>query len=327
MRKGQVTLFIIAGIVVVVIAAILFYLRGSSVGQNIDVPVEAQPVKVFVDACLKSTAIKGIQLLGIQGGYVMLDKPYLQTEYSKISYHFIRNNKTYPSDEEVENEISFFIGAYIQSCIQGFTIFKEQGYDIKEGNISVKANINENKVDIDLNYPLELGKGEARNKLESFSVDVPIRLGHILDISRKITDKAADDPESMDMDFLSGFDVQLDVLPFNMSSLVFSINDEKSEGQYIFLFAHDYILNKPPTIDIPDHLVFSEEYVNFKIGASDPENDPLTFSDNTALFDIQQDGTVEFWPDVPGEYNATITVEDSYGNSASANIRFTIEES
>src|SRR3989344_1835269 len=77
-NKGQVAIFLIIGILLLLAAGVTMYLQGRSIEKGrfepiIDeVPAEFRPLKEFVDACLEQTTIKGLTLIGLHGGYIGL---------------------------------------------------------------------------------------------------------------------------------------------------------------------------------------------------------------------------------------------------------------
>ena len=78
LKRGQVTLFIILGVLVLGLVALFFFLRSTVVEERVqearpvaeDVPTEFNPVKVFTEDCLKLTVEEGMTRLGQQGGYI-----------------------------------------------------------------------------------------------------------------------------------------------------------------------------------------------------------------------------------------------------------------
>ena len=138
-RKGQVTIFIIFGAIIAILLVTFFYLRGVYVEREIEVPLEAQPLKLYVESCLESTAVNGIQLAGIQGGYTDIPDLALETDYSIIAYHYYNGDNTAPPVKTIESQISSFITRTLDVCLANFTAFKEQGYDITTGDISTKT--------------------------------------------------------------------------------------------------------------------------------------------------------------------------------------------
>ncbi|MEE9151918.1 MAG: PKD domain-containing protein [Thermoplasmata archaeon] len=79
-----------------------------------------------------------------------------------------------------------------------------------------------------------------------------------------------------------------------------------------------FVYNQPPTVEeINGQLAAREDQLfTFKIDAKDTEGDPLTFTDNTGLFNIESvSGVIEFIPtnDDVGLKDVTITVSDDDG--------------
>ncbi len=80
-KKGQITVFIIIGLVVVILIALLFTFRGKEVTDSLSqneknllltekVSSDFRPLQDFVDSCIYNTAKEGIRLVGLQGGYI-----------------------------------------------------------------------------------------------------------------------------------------------------------------------------------------------------------------------------------------------------------------
>ena len=330
-KKAQITTFVIIGVVLVIIAGFIFYLIGeeAKVPGVEEVPVEARPLKIFVEECLSSTAIDGIKLAGVQGGYIDAPESALETDYSTIAYYYYEDENKIPTKAVIESQISSFVNRALDVCLANFSYFKEQGFDVSTGEISTETTIRDNDVFVKIRYPITLIQEDKKTELDRYFTTVPIRLGHVYDISKLITSKTIADPEWIDMTFLSEFDVKIDIIPHDEESFVYSITDEKSsvKGEpFIFLFANKFVVNQPPMLDIPDTLTFADgQAVIFQVQASDPEDDPLTFSDDTAMFDITEQGVILFTPEVPGEFDVTITVTDDHRNEVSKVVRFVIE--
>ncbi|MBU1111917.1 MAG: hypothetical protein ABIG93_04225 [archaeon] len=77
--KGQVTVFIIVGIIILLVAAIILYITSITITEEIEtegrqfvetVPQEFVAIQEYTEACLDSVAEQGIIVLGQQGGYL-----------------------------------------------------------------------------------------------------------------------------------------------------------------------------------------------------------------------------------------------------------------
>jgi len=73
-KRGQVTIFIIIGIILLIILALFLYFRGESLDLEPQekIPSEFVPVRNLIEECMQVHAKEGIYLLGIQGGYTKL---------------------------------------------------------------------------------------------------------------------------------------------------------------------------------------------------------------------------------------------------------------
>ena len=79
-RRGQLTIFIIIGIVLLFSAALITFIRQSVVLYKPPVEVaetvatELQPIQKYVTECLEIVAKEGIRKAGMQGGYIDTSK-------------------------------------------------------------------------------------------------------------------------------------------------------------------------------------------------------------------------------------------------------------
>ncbi len=69
-KKSQVTLFIIAGILALVVAGFLIYILGESKTRKVSVEPDSSPVTGYVTECLKRFTEQGIEYASMQSGYI-----------------------------------------------------------------------------------------------------------------------------------------------------------------------------------------------------------------------------------------------------------------
>ena len=322
-RKSQITFFILAGILMLLIAALAIYL-GSE--KTIKAPQlqDVESIKFYVNKCIKNKAESILDLVGIQGGYVVPDD-YLDANYSKIGYGFFNGESALPTIQEIEAQINKYFGEEIQSCSNA-TLFP--GFDVSlNGYITVNAKIVQNDVIIKIDYPLRISKGATIVEPHDFETTIPVRLGNIHSILTGIINKTLEDEEWIDLAYLSGFDVKITILPYDKNSIVYSIEDKRGAKTYTFLSAFKFKPNLAPVIDIQGKIELKDGvHFSKKIGVADAEGDDFSCSDDTALFDITQDCFIEFTPEIPGTYNVTITAVDAKGNLAKKDVIFEVNE-
>ncbi len=74
-KRGQITVFIILGIVVLISASFYFYfrtVRTGEFGERTVAPEEIVPVVEYIETCLYDTGSVAVEFLGQQAGYIYL---------------------------------------------------------------------------------------------------------------------------------------------------------------------------------------------------------------------------------------------------------------
>lgn len=337
-KKGQITIFIIIGIVLLLIIGVYFLVTSDFAEKTLrrssleEVPLDIQPIKAYIDSCIEQTLIPGVYLLGLQGGYIYLPEKKLKQPDYEIAYSLYKGNRNLVSISTMEKQISEYMDKELPLCLD-LSLFEQQGFTIIDDKINTDTTISEDNIFVDIDYNLEIEKQETRYKLERFSATVPIRLGHIHIIADNIIAKSIEDPDWIDLTFLSSFDVSVSIIPISMEDSIYAIIDNTSVDNirftepFIFLIANKHLVNLPPKLNIEDIFALedSKPFI-LQVEAVDPENDILTFSDDTAMFDITEDGIITFIPEVTGTFPVTITVEDTHLNKDSKEVLFIVNE-
>lgn len=182
-NKGQVTIFVILGILVVAGVILFFALKGN-IGEERQIPQEAEPVQIYVQNCLDEVSKDIIEKVGFSGGFY---EHQGITNKDRIPYFIYEEQKVMPPLNFTEKEISKAIEQRLSFCIQDFYSFSE--YNIKQGKIKAKTSINENETIIQLNYPIEIRKGDFNYTLRKFDSSIDVRLGTIYDSVEYLIDK------------------------------------------------------------------------------------------------------------------------------------------
>jgi hypothetical protein len=110
-KRGQVTLFVVVGILIVVIASIFaFTFSQSGLKRNKalsdSVPEKFSPVKNFVESCISSSGERAVRMLSERGGYIF------SRDYPMISVYGLAPSFDTPSDAD-----SFFVHAFSNEII------------------------------------------------------------------------------------------------------------------------------------------------------------------------------------------------------------------
>ena len=191
-KEGQITLFIILGLVVIAIFGILVYYRNISLEQ-LDVikekksSIQEEAITNYVESCLKEVSDEAVWRIGYFGGYTGYDENYVYYEEFngdifhgyRVPYYLDSYRSVFPSLEGVKSNLFDFIVLKLDGCLN-FNEFEEMGYTIEKPNseeILNRIRINLESVDVKIVYPLTIKKGSSVVKIENFRIEVPLRFG------------------------------------------------------------------------------------------------------------------------------------------------------
>jgi len=241
-KRGQVSTFFILGVVIIVLVGIgVFYrteiitkLSELEIVKGAALPPEAQKVHDFVIQCAKDTATEGVNLLGLQGGYIELpiDKrsqgnvnifsnklevvPGFRTAY----WYYRKDNgisvEAIPSKSSMSQYLKDYIGANIEECFDKFSSFPEY-YKIDYRKVVSKVNIKNDKVQVSLTMPMVVEVKEQKFNFENFQTSINAALGDLIDVATKIVEN------EMESNFLEekteDMMVAYDAIPYSGSDL------------------------------------------------------------------------------------------------------------
>jgi len=109
LRKSQITVFLILGIIIISSFALLMYLRRETTTKKFDKQVttvaideiKIQEIKNYIQSCIDKTFTQGLELITKQGGFILdyqpgslLEDPipYIEFQGYNVSYHIFRPN-------------------------------------------------------------------------------------------------------------------------------------------------------------------------------------------------------------------------------------------
>jgi len=224
-KRGQVTIFIIMGMILLIGAAVIMYItslqqeetKAQTEITTVEIPTWAQPVNNYVEGCIQTIAIEGFKKLGERGGYIDLNDDELsgrsfnidddptESDAVKLSkndpapvaywwYLETENNcadcnmdSMIPTVEEIEEQMNRYIERKLVGCINDFAIFKEQGFEFNIGEVKTDTSIEYDDIDLFVNYPTEIKKQGSETSIEDFHIELDLKLREILELAFLLT--------------------------------------------------------------------------------------------------------------------------------------------
>lgn len=203
-KRGQVTIFIIIGIVIVSAVSLFLLFRGGVIPE-IGKARETNP-SAFLDSCIEDKVREAVEVIGLQGGYISnpLHKSFLfkdEESPTDISYLCYNQNDYLPCVNQepmliqhLEDEIKSYISDEVNLCFSRLTSsLGRQGYTVdanyEEGNFEVE--LMPKKVVIEINAELTLTKTGETTKQEDFKISIPSRFYDLIEVVNRIVNGEA----------------------------------------------------------------------------------------------------------------------------------------
>jgi len=237
-KKGQVTIFIIIGVLLIIsIGLLLFFtLSNSDTDETDTMPVQTQDVEFMIENCMKKTGLEGLNLLGQNGNYI--DVPGL-LEMNDTSLWIYQYSNVMPVLNSSIDEFQTWFDTQFERCVD-YTGFVE--YSIQHGKPKSRIQYGAEDVLISLDYPINITRGDQTRRIDRFENTINIRYRRVYERAREI----------VNAHFIQWFDYRnalsfVDQRDFSISyasndenNLVFTIVDDKNpeaETFYVFNFA------------------------------------------------------------------------------------------
>lgn len=217
MKKGQVTLFIILGIVILIVIGALFGLRALSVnsklyeqgGKSVSVPTQLKPVTNVISDCIENVALDGLSIMGLQGGYIKIPDDIIPRSSLNVFSNSLYLNKNVrvpywsyesvsgipkqqiPTIQEMQDFLSSYINSNVEECFSGdIESFRGQGYEISSGSrISAVSTIKDDYVEVRLDYPIDIKLKDVEKKIQSHYRKIDINYGKLYKLALGIIDE------------------------------------------------------------------------------------------------------------------------------------------
>jgi len=231
MKKGQLTVFIILGILILIMLGTFIYLSQTETTREIEaarprvmeVPQRVQPVRDHVESCIQRVATDGLTRLGERGGYISDDmlkyNPVQPTEGNAVQaaghdsplvaywWHMTSPNSCeggcefgtntvglYRTDGgvNIEQQLDQYVTGNLRDCVGDFEEFQKQGCTVTEtGAPEVTSNVAEDDVFFTGTYPLRVTCDDQSFALDEYYVTIPLKLKQLHELAVNITNLQA----------------------------------------------------------------------------------------------------------------------------------------
>ncbi len=204
-KRGQITIFIIIGIVILAASSTILYFVNSMSVEQLEAGADFIPsshyVKSFITNCLEESSTNALELVFSQGGYynypsgAQLFSFTVEEEVLTKPYYFYEEEVKMPSLKDIKLGVARATEDNLIICFDDFKSFEEQGYNVDTGSMNVEVSFN-SKTTVDLIFPIKISIGEDVSEFDFFSTVMPFNFPEKYNSLEQFLDKQKDYPDS-----------------------------------------------------------------------------------------------------------------------------------
>ncbi len=192
-KRGQITIFVILGVLVVVSIGLLFVLYDRS-GLDVE-PSNPEEADRFISQCVSQAVDESVDIIIDNGGYIGEEFLGMEFEYELIPYWCYTsrvNTRCTPLEpitvEHFEKEIEKSIEVKIGDCFENLREeLDSRGYDVDLGVLNgFSVNLVEGNIEIFIDRRVDFEKSDEPRRFDNFDVSVRSPLYKLVIASQEI---------------------------------------------------------------------------------------------------------------------------------------------
>ncbi|MBS3079693.1 hypothetical protein J4218_06225 [Candidatus Pacearchaeota archaeon] len=264
--KGQISIFIIVGILIGVIGIFGYGLKvqhDDAISNEFFSQEELKPqienIQSNVFMCLYEPSKEGLRVIGVQGGYYNKPDKIFDLGNEFIPYYYYEGNFLMPSSEKIADELESLVEDKVDVCLNEL---KFEGFELEHSLPNAKVSIDSGEVIFKIDSLVGISREGKRIVVDTkdYSVSHASALKDILEVANYIVDSHRIDSKMYCISCLDKLaeekDVYVQNIPFADNSVLVIIGENRtSDSPYLFSF-----LNKYTGEEISDDNVLTGEY-------------------------------------------------------------------
>jgi len=245
-KKGQLTIFIIIGIILIAVIVLFFIFRGTIKIPGIGGGKETSS-QSFLESCLEDAIKEGTETLALQGGYleptIYKNFKFKGEEARDISYLCYTPNYYIPCVNQepllikhLKNELYDYIADDVRSCFDSLTSsLDKQGYSVNSNYRGFDIELNDNKIIVDIDAELDLTRAGETTKQTDFEIDIASKFYDLALVVQEIVNQEA---EYCNFEYLGymAFYPQwyIEKTGASDSTIIYTVENKKSKERFRF---------------------------------------------------------------------------------------------
>ena len=203
-KRGQLTIFIIVGILLVATTVLFFLLRSGVIAPNLGGGAKEAGPTSFLQSCIEDEIKTTVDILSIQGGYInpVLSKRFKfedEDQYHNISYLCYTQSYYTPCLNQqpmllqhIKNEITLQISEEVEICFNELVLnLEDDGFVVDAAYGGYEVKLTPGRIIIDIDAEITTTKTDQTSKQENFQISVPTKLYNIAVVAQEIISQEA----------------------------------------------------------------------------------------------------------------------------------------
>lgn len=179
-KKGQVSIFVIVGLVLVILVLLLWYLNDQGIvpilGSGSTMTAKMGNIRGEIERCSNEGVKEGMNVYSKQGGKF---NPTSYVRYSSLNVQYYctvipKDTKCLnimPPLEDIRKDFENYMNSYMKNCVDMNILKSGNGIDVKTGEMKINIEFQDNVV-VGVNYDVKVSKEGATMALEKMRVPV-----------------------------------------------------------------------------------------------------------------------------------------------------------
>jgi len=282
-KSGQVTVFIILGILVLLALTLVIFLRKELITFRPEeiIPTEKGKVENFITSCIGLVGDEALSRVGLQGGYIDLPFDVVNDNSAKLQlspadavpYWAYGMNVRIPSLPEIKEEIDDYVEDNMRGCLFLMEAFQESYDLIEKSGLTANTQIVEGKVIFNLHWDVEVRSknGEIIAEVIDHTAESSVRLKDVYEVARTIVEKELDtlklEDITQDLIALEHPDVPVAGMELSCSKKNWEVSSvENTLLELIRINVRELKIQGTDYVAFPDELTYYQNHYTWDVG-------------------------------------------------------------
>ena len=209
-KRGQVTTFIIIGLIIVVLIGLILFLNYRSSEKYAEAQqrgvqhfsINALKIEPYIKECIHQQAVVALVESVEKSGDVT----------------------TLPPIEEIEELIEDYLNRRVDDCVD-FSQFKD--FEIEAGRINASVKVYKEHFVATINWPILVKQNDLTITKEDFRTEFPLKLNELYIKVQEIVEDNLENNLSIDLDFILGQGLNIELIGCKGTSIKYKVNDKE----------------------------------------------------------------------------------------------------